>query len=530
MRTMSSRVLLRALALLLTTVLCDRTAAAEEKVERPTWLFGTWTFENAEGTGTFEFQTNGHCRLVAKAKDAGEAQLDATWHVEGDTLVLELQGEAVRSRIERLPDERGRPRAKFVMPGQSGVVYTRVSAPDPATWLLGTWTRIDGAKDRMLIQPGGPLRVTAKDAEGKRVVSWARWSLENDLLTFRMQEKGEERTLALEVALLADVDGEVRAQFHEKGSKYPPEVFRKHPQRDATVRYEGPLVGRWDSVDDAVPTAFVFFATGRYERWRVFATVPLDVQRGAFAAVKSAVGEVLQLSPDGGPRVERGIELPGSDILRLTDASTGRTTTFRKQAGSEGKVSERSLLIEMSYPDAVASAEEDLAPVRIDPKLLETSPDLAPARDALPADPRPKDVHAGLFGLPHAEMWESASEDALVVDQATGTRIDAGLPDARTRSRGGPAMPRSVTRVWLYPHGRMALEVHVAKEGERPSPLVQGTRRWGKYEVTGSTVLVTYDDGSEERMRLVDGGLLLERDGITFWSLHWILAVTPRDK
>ncbi len=516
-----------ALVLLAVCLLGPSAVGADPDLERPSWLFGAWAYENAEGMGEFEFRTDGTCRFTAKPKGADAKVMDARWRVEGDQLVVESQGEAPRARLERLPDAAGRPRLRIHFEGgeAEAQALTQVRTPDPNEWLIGTWIHTGPERGRLVIQPGSELRVVAFE-KGQRAALETEWAVEDGHLVFLLG--GE--VVHLKISLLADVEGVSRARLDEARGPAGSGLFHKHPLRDASVRYQGPLVGRWRLVGGPLTTTYVFLATGRYERRREFAFRPIDVQVGGFAVVRTALGETLQLSPDGGGLAERSLRLSTPSSLRLADLTLGWVETLEKQEGSDAEVTREARRVDARYGDAVASREEDLATRPLDPAAWDVAPPVAKDSGDDDADPKPNDVFRGELVFTSQASWVLLSEEVLLEDKAGGRYFDLRTTDAALKSRGAPAIPRQETLVHAYPHGRLFIDVLEARVGDLAGVTVPHPRRWGKYSVTGAMILAQFDDGTEERLRLVDGGLLLQRGEALLSSTAWSDALSTDAK
>jgi hypothetical protein len=476
--------------------------------ETASWLIGTWTASSDEGSMTFAFGTDR--RLTATIAEGRQAAgtIQGQWRIRDGRLTLTVDGQDGDSfPVVRLPDREGRRVARLTPapPGGKDVLWTR--APDverdPAhpAWLVGTWSPSgEERRQREVFEPDGQgTRVTLRGDHTVRAVF--EWRVDGEAFVVREGGAGE----SLRLVRLMDADGRPRVRLAPARPGAHARVLERLPGPALGPAYDGPLVGRWVRDVGHLQMRLDLLPDGRYERRRKIGRLP-DVEPGTFTVSQGATGLVLRLTSSAGRERALDASLAGKS-LRLHDP--------------HGDVAELTLdrtdvdVAPLARGSAARWADVTLATEHQVLRTRQLTPEVRPeppreGDDAPPPDAHPQDVFRGMQTFQWTREWRRSSEALVARDPATGRWTDLTRPDAAAGLPPGGLAPKT-SEAWVFlSHGR----VHVSPESRAPSTMEEkGTRvRYGKYALEGSMILVQFDDGSEERLRVVDGGRFLHLD------------------
>ncbi len=473
------------------------------------WLVGRWTYANAEGHGRFEFEAGGKVSLEIEATGEGRVDLKGTWEITGATLTIRIDGETVTMRAERLADAGGRAQARFLMEGDDEtnvVTWTKDAVQaeeEQPAWLAGTWTtRAALSKRRYVLLPGGDGLVVDTDPKIAKTVP-VRWSVKEGRLL--LDNPGAAAPIPpLDIVREPDAEGRPCARFVNATQgqlrEYAP-IFARRPYPATGTAYDGPLVGRWRRRDSAPATSLTLLPDGRFERRRAAAGgAPLEP--GTFTTARGSLGDILRLTTAALAEETWVVRIDLEGCLHLRQESGGAEITFDRVSGAD-EVRRRAAVADARFGHDVLTWEEALAPAAL-PNLV------APDRETSPGqvDPHPDRVPPGAFVFRRAATW---------------VEVAAGPAEARPAGLAATtAVPVQRTLQWTFGRGGRFSVVASTPQAAAAPP------RFGGYTVVGSGIHVTFDDGPEERLTLVDGGRHLVH-GRTMLELMDVVTGTTID-
>jgi len=492
---------------------------------RPGWLVGTWEIRQADGTGFIALRPDGTVEFGVATTDGERGGGEGgSWEVRDGSLVVTDGGEPATFRIERLPDEQGALRARFVQPGgEKDAVVARKAAdlkPGRPRWLMGTWVAEGKSGSlRMVLYADGRARLT-RDQDAKiEEHDMGLWKEEAG----RLRMDGE--STPLEMELLPPEGERLRARFLDGKPAAAHLRWTRASWLPPQQTYEGPLIGRWDVVGATLPTAWRFGPYSRYERRRKAGTGVM-VENGRFQVARGATGDVLQLETDAGRTLRLDLRVDGPR-LRMTDPTRGSVVEAVRAEGSAPRVAaafvdeavERAD-VEASWLWLHGSRHRLAAPAAPGNPPTGPIPPKEPDPEA-PNDPAPGDVYVGMEAFRTSGNHRFESEDVLVLDRTSRRAVDARAPGVVAEE--GTAWPRTVVTLALLQSGRL-LET-TETWGTNGAPEKTTVRRYGKYGLQGDVVLVQFDTDAEERWRLSGGGRFLFRDQASyFFTIDWMVT------
>ncbi len=501
-------------------------ASGGDEPQRPAWLVGRWETTTNEGTLHLAFEPDGTMSLGG-APTVGAQWSDAggRWEVRDGALVVgdPTKGEAtVAFRIERPADEDGHLRLRLVEPGNEAVAPFYRKALGRPRWLIGTWTTqsVTG-RERWILRADGQARQVTEIGSEVEHVDRGRWAEREGKLQI-----GPSSGPPFEIELLPPEDGRLRARFRRARLPDPQRIWTRASWLPPQT-YEGPLLGRWDVLDAALPTAWLFGPYGRYERRRAFAAGTL-VERGTFREVRSATGGTLHLESDAGHRRTVDLRQEGP-ILRFTNATRGISVDAKRVEGSPVAVAAAAI--------EEAAARADLEATyrflhderhRVGTSAPPPAPPAAPPTPDTPtvphvgsnADPAPHDVFAGMEAFRRLQRFRFESEQVLVRDASSGRGVLGETKEALARAVAGSARPRVVLVLAFQPNGRVAESTDTWELNSTGDAIT--VTRHGKYGLQGDVVVVQFEGGPEARWRLGEAGRYLYRGDATLMAvLAW---------
>ncbi len=490
-------------------------ARAGDAPQRPGWLVGRWEATSAEGPFHVTFEPDGTMEIGGTGAD-GTPWSDAggRWEVRDGALVVgdPSKGEQTLTfRLERPADEDGRPRMRMVEAGTEATAPVYRKAVGRARWLIGTWTTRgpQGAARWVLHGDGRAIRVVERGNDVEHVEA-GRWEERAGRLTIGTAGA------PLDLDVLPPEDGLVRARFRDARPLEEQPIWTRTswPPKQS---YLGPLIGRWDVADAALPTAWFFGPYGRYERRRAFGAGAI-VERGGFQVTRGATGEVLHLESDAGHRRVLELSVQGT-TLRMTDPERRVVVVANLRKDSATEVAADAIL------EATARADTE-ATYRFlnDERVRITAPTAPPAPPAAPptpepstapvaTDPAPHDVFAGMEAFRRPRPYRFESEQVLALDARDGSVVLAESKEVVARAVRGSARPRVVITCTFGPDGRVSETTDTWTPGAAANPVV--LVRHGKYGLQGDVVLVQFEGVGERRWRLGEAGRYIYRGEAT---------------
>jgi hypothetical protein len=494
---------------------------------RPAWIVGAWEMSSKDGQGGIVLGVDGGVSFTVRTGGEVAGDTGGSWVVEGEQLVVEHAGQATRYRIERLPDEKPMPRIRLVEPGAKGPVpvYTRRADPDAERppWMCGTWMSGDEREStRLVLLPDGTARKTSQ-SRLKLTTSEFRWVMHRGVLKL----KDGDVTTTQAIDFVPDPEGRVvmaTADGTAVRVSAPP----------AKPAYTGPLVGAWDRVDSLVPVRLTFDPRGRVERRRKVGP-GTTIERGRFQTATGAEGDVLKLESDAGRKSEWSYRVERTR-LTLLDPSLGRRDVFQLVPGSPVEVARDALNAAASEADTVAQIAFELgarARVKAGPPTPRRTPAAEPGAfnpddPGSAPDPAPHDVFGGSEILSRGVTYVGESEDVLARSKEGEVAIDAFGPGAIGKAEPMTDQARMQVQ-WLFePTGRARRYVRSFGAGGQAGESHELDH--GKYEITDDVVSVYLADGSEHRLRLVEGGLFLHDGTMTLIERQRWIHGLPSDK
>jgi len=451
-------------------------AAAGDADADAAWIVGRWGYVSAEGSGRIEFGADGSFTIEIDAGEEGRAELRGNWELSGGIILLRGEGESVTMRPERLPDENGKQRARFLMAGAeaTAVAWTKEAGSaeeEHPSWLLGTWVPPGAAGGRryVLLPSGEGLVATTGDPRGGSEP--IRWSVQDNVLHLARGGSSAKPFASLDVVREPDAEGRPRARFVQSSQgqvrEYAP-IYARCPFPAAGKPCADPVAGGWLRREGEPATSLTLLPDGRFERRRA-APEGATLEPGTF----EAAGDRLTLTNAALASETWLFRIDEAGVLRLRAEPGGPEIAFNRFAGAE---------------EARRSASA--ADARHGHDLLVYEERLAPATP-VPSSP-PAGPAAG--GPPVPDLSRAFPREATFLPVS-----DAG--------------PRFAFR----PDGRVSLEV-------RGAPA-----RLGRYSRRGAELLVRFDDGVETKARLLEGGRFLEHEAKLLENLDSVRGATVLD-
>jgi hypothetical protein len=513
---------LRAAALLGLVLATAGVAAGGDEPQWPAWLVGHWEATTEAGPHHITFEPDGTFELGSTSED-GKAVTDpgGRWEVRDGALIAgdPSKGEqTVAFKLERLADEGGQLRMRFAEPGQEATaIVFRKSLLRPR-WLIGTWaTQGPKGAERLVLRADGQVRHATEVGNDVTYEEKGRWTEKAGSL-----QLGPISGPPLEIEILPPEEGRVRVRFRDRRPVDQQLVWTRASWLPKPS-YEGPLVGRWDVVDAALPTAWFFGIYGRYERRRAFGAGAI-VERGVFHVALGGNGQRLHLESDAGHRRVLDLRVEGT-TLWMTGAPPEPSVAAQRVEGSHDLVAVD--VIE----EAAARADTEAtyrflngdrqrigapAPPPSPPAAPDTpEPPTAP-RPPATADPAPHDVFAGMEAFRRLQTYRFESLQVLVRDAASRQAVLAETRDVLARAVSGSARPRVVIVLSFQPNGRFteATDAWALNGTGDPVTVV----RHGKYGLQGDVVVMQFDGAPEARWRLGEAGRYVYRGDATWMA------------
>lgn len=495
-------------------------ARAGDAPEWPGWLVGRWDTTAADGPRHITFEPDGTFALGGEPT-GGQPWTDAggKWEARAGSLVVgdASKGEkTVTFRIERPAEEGGRLGLRLIEPGdEAGALVYRKALGRPR-WLIGTWiTTSAKGPERMLLRADGGAHQIAEVGPDVIDTDRARWEERAGRLLL-----GEKPT-SYEIDLLPPEDGRIRARFRDERPLDRQPIWTRASWLPAQS-YDGPLLGRWDVVDTALPVAWLFGPYGRYERRRGF-DAGVMVERGVFHVTQGSTGDVLHLESDAGFARSLDLARDGRSLRMTGDGTHGISGVAKFVEGSHLTVSAEAI----QETEARANTEaryrflnDDRRRIAV-PSSVPSAPAASKDAGAASGDvPAATDVFAGMEAFDKPRDFRFESEQLLVRDAASRRAVVARTQDEIARAVPGSARPRVVIHLAFATNGRVRETTDAwEKDGTaEPTTVVHH----GKYGLQGDVVLVQFGGGEELRWRLGEAGRFLYRGDATFMAaLAW---------